>query len=942
MRDARRITGWGAAALAAVLVATASPAAAVTIVESPAAADTPVADIPVADTPAPTSTPEPDASPTPTASAESTATPQPTSEPEPSSAAVEVVDEQVQAAAAVGDLTITSFDDRYADGLYDPSNTDGWGVADQKNGRLARVLTSEGTWVFPGIDESGDYRFEDLPVGQTQVYFTYPNAPAREAFFDATGAATAADIERLPSGEFLGTAAGVATVTLDEDGEDLLIGMTAVTASVAVRYPDGSPATGLTGIQFGSGGGWFAATEYAGLPGSYETLTGTSSYAHLPDEIGLRVSAPAGYAIDEVVANDAISSAALELAQRDGAYWFDTTELTTYFSRGDFTVTLEELPTGELTVTRFDDRYPDGLFDPSKGEGSNVDSVNTSLSMWLQDASGTWHYGSTNADGDYVFPRVALGEAKVYMSFPNNPAREALFDATDATSAEDIERLPMGERFGPAGVATVTIDEDGEDLLIGMAAAAASVEVRNPDGSPAVGLAGVEFGSGGEWFAATEYAGLPGSYEALNGTSSLAHLPDEIGLRLTAPDGYVIDEVVAEDAISSAALEIEQRGGAFWIRTTDLATYFSRGDFVVTLEELPTASLDVTYFADVALDGVYEAGVDEPLPGAAVYLQDAAGDWWATTAGADGAIRFTGVAPGAATLYAQIPETTESPEIPELPELELPEAALAVWDATDLESYRDTVRAETETISFEGTAIDPVTGATTPVTVADALVGVLPTELAEGDQAREIGAATVFQVAAVAEASGSPAAEAVELDFLANAESLEATEAGDATGALVATEENGELAILGAAEYGIRATAVEGYEIVGVTALSAVTGEVLEVEETSVPATQRMALLAVAAGEYRVAPEQVGGPIGAVLWAIEVAAVPTGPGVDPGTPGAGPGLGLPISGGQPAAAPVRSLPATGSDMEPWVWMLAASLLIGAGLVARLGVRRRNG
>jgi hypothetical protein len=95
--------------------------------------------------------------------------------------------------------------------------------------------------------------------------------------------------------------------------------------------------------------------------------------------------------------------------------------------------------------------------------------------------------------------------------------------------------------------------------------------------------------------------------------------------------------------------------------------------------------------------------------------------------------------------------------------------------------------------------------------------------------------------------------------------------------------------------------------------------------------------LFAASNAYRVAPEQVGGPVGAILWTVAVA--PTA--VSPGS--GGPGLGLPATGTQPAdGAAVRRLAATGGELDAWSWMLAAGLLIAAGVSARVVVRRRHG
>jgi hypothetical protein len=888
--------------------------------------------------------PEPSASPEAT-STEATSTPAPQTQA-PGRLVGERAPRALAAAAGVGDVLITGFDDRYADGLFDVSTPSRDGLPDEKNDRLARLITSDGVERWASENAEGDYLFEDVPTGEAKAYFLHPNSVSQGVFFDATDATSADDIERLPNGSWSGIPAGIATVDVDEDGEELLVGFTGL-RSVAVVECEGAPVSGAT-VELASAGTWYPATESpsAGGEGQYEAL----DVVHLPDELGLRITAPAGYAVAEVTAVGRNTFAdPIPVEERpDGTYWIDTRDVSSYTANPAFEVELEKLPTGDLIVTGFYDNYADGLYDPSKTTAGGSADGPLSLAPSVKLADGTWRTATSGSQGGFVFDDLPVGEVEVHFFDPNSYPSVVFFDATDATSAEGITRLPTGSYHGSiTGYATVSVDEDGEDLLVGMAAAKAAVAVKYPNGSAATGLSGIEFGSGGDWFVATEYAGLPGSYEAQNGTYGVSHVPDEIGLRIAAPEGYAIGEVTAIDSVSGAALDLTERKGAWWIETTDFAASFSRSDFTVTLEKLPTATVEVTYFGDVVLDGVFDPETDLPMEGGEVYLHDSAGEWWATTAMA-GEFRFSGVAPGAATIYTQILDPSEPAQRAAEPELTLPEAGFAVWDATDITSYSETVRGDTQTVSFEGTFLDPETGEARPISVADELVGVIPAELepvvGEGEpQAVFVGAASILQLAGAFDLSGADAADNVAIEFLANAESAQAIEIEDGTGALVAAEADGEIAVFGAAEYGIRATPAEGYEVVEVGAVSALTGEVLEVTDPSAGAAGALALFAAAASEYRVAPEQVGGPAGAVVWAVVVAPIiPTDPGATPALPGVdGPGFGLPSSGGQPAATGADRLPATGSDLQPWTWMLAAGLLIAAGIGTRVVARRRN-
>lgn len=244
--------------------------------------------------------------------------------------------------------------------------------------------------------------------------------------------------------------------------------------------------------------------------------------------------------------------------------------------------------TGDLTVTRFDDRYADGLFDPSKvAPSGDTDRLNTSLAAQLIDVNGTRHYLSADSDGLYRFTDIPVGPAKLYLGFPNNPPGEVLFDATGSTSAADIERLPVAEYFGPQGLLEVTIDEDGEERLIGMSALRLVANVVYADGTPAAGV-GVELGSAQDWYPATEYdfPGGAGTYEAFQPSGYIRHLPGDLGVRVTAPVGYRVSAVTASDH-GEPDITVTERDGAYWFASTEAWNYFWNPAFTVTLEELP-------------------------------------------------------------------------------------------------------------------------------------------------------------------------------------------------------------------------------------------------------------------------------------------------------------------------------------------------------------------
>ncbi|MDN3495469.1 hypothetical protein QL996_05975 [Planococcus sp. APC 4015] len=270
--------------------------------------------------------------------------------------------------------------------------------------------------------------------------------------------------------------------------------------------------------------------------------------------------------------------------------------------------------TGDLTVTRFDDRYADGLFDTTRTSPSgDVDRLNTDLAAQLVDVNGTRHYKSADADGLYRFTDVPVGAATLYLGHPNYPANEVFFDATGATSAADITRMATTEYYGAQGTLDVVIDADGEQRLIGMTALGVAAKVSSTDGAPVSGITSIEFGSGGEWFVGSEYAGLPGGYEAqAPGYRVIRHLPGDLGMRITAPAGYRVASVTA--ATGSAPISypdipmtVVERDGAYWVDSAAVPQYFFSAAFLVTLEEVPDTTRPTASLVSPTTEGPFRS-----------------------------------------------------------------------------------------------------------------------------------------------------------------------------------------------------------------------------------------------------------------------------------------------------------------------------------------------
>jgi len=239
-----------------------------------------------------------------------------------------------------GTVKVTWFEDRYADGLFDPTTTAPNGAPEQKRQTSINLIDAGGGRHYVSADAAGDYVFENVPVGEAKIYLPDPNSYESVAFFDATGASSSADIDRLPNGSFMGGQSGVLTIDVDADGEFRLVGMTALRLVADVRFADGTPATGVA-VELGSNGEWGSATEYDFRAGSYEILP---YRFHLPGELGVRLAVPAGYQVQSVVAGNSRGGSELTVTQRDGAWWFSSTGVADYFFNPTFTVTLAPLP----------------------------------------------------------------------------------------------------------------------------------------------------------------------------------------------------------------------------------------------------------------------------------------------------------------------------------------------------------------------------------------------------------------------------------------------------------------------------------------------------------------------------------------------------------------------------------------------------------------------
>lgn len=580
---------------------------------------------------------------------------------------------------------------------------------------------------------------------------------------------------------------------------------------------------------------------------------------------------------------------------------------------------------GTVTITWFEDRTTDGVFDPSiVNPAGDADRVRDSASyLYLHTADGEWYVAPQNADGNHVFPNVAVGEAELYVTDPNASSRSVAFwDATAPADLSPMPQTPFSFTDGtflfldgttldgrsspgtPGGRGTFTITEgDNAPRLVGMAGIAANAEVTQ-DGVPTSDAAELEFFENGT--AVPAVAWQAGQYYAEDGSYQKRFVPDAVGIAVDPARGFRVESVTASSNINSTlSIDLTEENGIWTANTADLPSFTDAFEFDIALAPVPLTDLSVSYFNDNALDGVLDETVESPTgeidtkrTTGYAYIQDAQGDWYATIANADGDFVFSGIPTGAATLHVGVPNSYVS---------------TAVWNATDLVDYTDLITVEQPSITFTGGTYLAPDGSEAPIAATDLLTAALPLELAAVEaHSVEVGSASVNQSATVTDEAGAPFADAEVLLF-ANDTVLETVELETAQYAAI-----GDLA---PADFGIVAAAPTGFEIDSVQAFSAITGAELEVE--TVVEIDEVSVSAIAGG-YTVSPGQLSTNFDGVEWAVSVApaavVVP-----EPETPGT-PGSGSTPTGGSLAVTGAEHNGAIGGG-------LAALLLIaGAGIV----------
>jgi LPXTG-motif cell wall-anchored protein len=270
---------------------------------------------------------------------------------------------------------------------------------------------------------------------------------------------------------------------------------------------------------------------------------------------------------------------------------------------------------GTVTVTQFEDRYADGLFDTSLvAANGDSDRKRTSSYVYLHDVNGKWWATNYNASGDYVFPNIPVGAAQIYIGGPNSGVSAAFFDATGATGIDDLERMPnttisfdngsfilqdgttIDTLAGPSSIqaeASLTVTAASQSKLIGMSAFKAGVQTVLADDPETLvtGYGVPTVRSNDDSYAAIEYQ--PGNFYVADGTDEAYFFPSRFGVTVEPTEGYVVTNVEARSSINTTlSLPVTETDGFYSVDLLDAANYFDRVDFVVTLDVAPPTPVD--------------------------------------------------------------------------------------------------------------------------------------------------------------------------------------------------------------------------------------------------------------------------------------------------------------------------------------------------------------
>ncbi|GAB3618411.1 hypothetical protein GCM10027416_29680 [Okibacterium endophyticum] len=586
--------------------------------------------------------------------------------------------------AAPGDVTVTYFEDRYSDGVFDTSKTSPAGEVDQKRtSGYVYLQDASGAWWATIADANGDFSFSGLPAGEAKVYLGTPDPYVSTAVFDASVAGAPVKLPQttdvsfetgtyvapdgatrpivLPAGRLLAEA----TIAVGDTEQAASIGMSSLSAgaTVVLEGAEGTPVSDLAEITFSNNGSEFDAVEWA--DGKYYPAEGDAAAHFTAPTIGIEVAPVHGYEVSSVTAE---ASGELPVVHNGDRYTVATDSIGRYFESADFTVTLAEADGADVSITRFDDRYLDGVFDPSLVTDAGDSDVKRDTGyVYIEDVNGDWWATTADDEGDYNLTHIPTGRATIHLDTPNSYVSEVFWNATNLDHYSDIERgshesitFDEATYIAPDGSTTpmtkpspeltgaieVELVEGEQQLEIGMASVTQGATVVDEAGAPVTDAAELTFRANDETFAATEWQ--EAAYYADEAGAEAFFSAAVLGITATPAEGYEVVSVEAVSSLFGDTFEITHDADTSWSMTPEqIDRYFDGVEWVVTVAEVvePEPTPEPT---DPGTPG--PTGPGAPAGPAAPGTGGSAGDGSLADTGSDGSLTALAAALGVGLL----------------------------------------------------------------------------------------------------------------------------------------------------------------------------------------------------------------------------------------------------------------------------------------------------
>ena len=767
------------------------------------------------------------------------------------------------------ELNVRYWADRVVDGVYDTSVTDVSGRTDQlpATSGLVYVIDADGQYWSTSAGDDGLHSFPGIAAGEATVLMgvsneqmtvqdaTDRNLPTTDEHYTQPvtyiDPETGEHVESRVGGQLLfeGTAQ-VSEQAVEGETADFRTSLVRTNAEITL---DGEAVgSDYASVEFANNDEWFSTG--VGRIGTYlyplhgdDSSRAQSLGAHT---VSVKVEAAEGYRVESVTpVNGSDEMAVTEAA--GGIYTVQTTDLTTSFDIIKWNIVVAEESAGaEATIAFWNDRVVDGVFDTSVADEDGRTDAPGDGYVYLQDADGKWWSTTADDNGEFGFAGIAEGEARVFFTLSND--RGTVQNADDQHLARTTEprgttgvtyiapdtgelientRIPQSGTFSE-GTVTAGAAGDAFEFRSAMVMTNATVTI---DGETAdADLADVSFFNNGDAFEAVRNSGgLHYPKQSASETAQQAFGAHDFGLSVAVAEGYEIVSISASNR--DDAVEFTEADGMYTVSTADLGTNFDVVRWSIEIAPVPPVTeLTVQYWNDSVVNGVFDEG-DRLNDLGYVYLQDAAGSWFSTSADENGHFTFTGAAEGEAKVFFTLANTRGT-----------------VQNADDQHLARTTEHGG-QSVTY----VDPATGETTDARIPSSIVllqGAVTVPEAGVETDLEQFRSTMIHTNATVSVDGeTAAADAAQLVFANNGDAFETASNASGTHYPVHPGSSSQQAF-GAHAFSLTVTPAEGYEIASVTATSS--GQPVDI--------------AASGSTYNVQTEPLGSSFAVVSWSVEL------------------------------------------------------------------------